>query len=710
MNESDDFVEDDFQEDEVPQATDDFVEDDFEEDKPEKSILETVARSAGNYALGLAEASPSGIFYDLGVTPLASEGFMNLNERHRIGEDIEYLYEKNAGKRVEEWPKEDQELYQSLEEQIKPGANPKNVAEPIDLTLQGLVKKVTGVDLKPEGIAENAARWTGWIKDPRKLFELGKTGLNKKDLIKAIIPTGTEVLRGAAAGTALEMAAQGAFGPIGTLAVSVMSDVGANLAASAGKKAVKVLSNPRQAIAEVAKAFTKNDKLNLQTEIIKDFRDAGIQADIGTITDSDLVKWVQSRLAQSGLTGDALDELRKTTTEQIKGEYKALAEGLGEARFASSHEAGEVAKAQLKKIRDIDYAEVKDIYKKSDANLKDKSFTETKKLAESIKKIEDALSPGQLKSPEQQKVLDALKPIKRDIYDSAGNITYAKVKDLINTKRALQDIIDYEIHGGEKKLLKPLIHEIERSILSYGMKENQTFAKERIRANKKFSEHAKTFRNAEVARLLKDNDPAQLMNRMNTVHGIKQLEKILEKTPEGREVFGNLKRFRLDRMIQDNMVDSTTQQLKLGTFSKLLEKGKNRDIARQLLPKESFNRLKKLQKNSGVLADTAQKFFNSSKSGITLEDAGIVSKVLMDLGFLMSGNAWPLIKTAAGLSGARYLTKLMGDPIFLKMVEEMILAGEKNDFKLMNKVAKQMVPLVREALQVNQDSNQQRKL
>ncbi len=709
---NDDFIEDDFTPD------DDFVEDDFEEDtesqKPEpkekRGILASTGRVAAQYGLGALEATPVGLTYDAAVSSLASKDAQLVNYRENLFQDIERLQEQ---KQTGVWDEQDQELYDNLVGQVVDTKKSEEFIKTADLSIRGIAKQVTGVDLTPEGAIEKSAHWAGFIKDPKKIFELGKTGLTAKEAIKAIAPTGREVLRGAGAGVALQMAENGNFGPIGTMAAAVLGDISGSVGASLAKGAKRIVTEPRKVLAEVATKFTSKDKLDLQKDIINDFREAGLQADLGTLTNSDLVKWVQSRLAQSGLTGKALDELKDTLTSQIKEEYKTLAESVGDARFATSHEAGETAKVYLKEIRDADLKEVRSIYKEADNSLKETANVESKKLAQEIERVEKTLKPGQLKSGEQNTVLETLEKLKRDIYDSEGNLLYGKVKDLMNNKAALNDIINYEVQGGTKQLLKGVVGELDRAIISHG-KENPKFAKNYIKANQRFSKHAKEFRNRRVAQLLADNDPAQLMNRMNSVQGIKELENILNKTGTGTAVMDSLKRFKLDKMIGDNLVDSTTQQVKLGTFSKLLEKGKNRDIARQLLPKKAFNRLEKLQKNSGRLAETANKFINSSKSGVTLEDAGVVAKVLSDLGNVLSGNPWPLVRTAGGITGARYLTKLMGDPEFLRMVEEMILAADKNDVALMTKLGKEMVEPVKAALaeeskNSNQDSNQQRK-
>lgn len=674
----DDFIADDFAPD------DDFVADDFtpdEEPKQERKLLNKGARIAGQFGLGLAEAAA--LPYDIAVAPLSMPG-----GQETLGD----VFTRDVLN----------DVYPTEEEGRAPRATPfsqpqRELKEPIHIGTRDLIEKATGLDLKPEGVLEKAANWTGFIKDPRKLFELSKTGLKAADVAKAISPSGKEVLRGVGAGTALELAERGNFGPIGTLASLVIGDISGNLASKGAKVIKDIISNPRQALAEVATKFTKKDKINLQKEIIDDFKKSGIQADIGTLTNSDLVKWVQSRLAQSGLTGKALDELKTTQLEQIRSEYKKLAESLGQAKYATNHEAGEVLKESLTKIKDADLAEARNLYKQATDELSQTAHVNSKRIADEIANIERKLKPGNYKSAEQTAVLDILQKVKRDIYDSQGNVIYGSVKDLMNNKIALNEAIDYELQGGSKQLLKGVVSEIDRAIISHG-KEKPGFARKYIQANRKFSEHAKTFRNKNISQLLKTHDASQLMNRFNSVQGIQDIRKILQKTPEGKQIYNDLSRLKLDQVIGNHLAENTAQQAKLGTFSKLLDKEKNRDIIKELMPKESYKRLQTLQKNAGTLAETAQKFLNASKSGVTLEDAGIVAKVLTDLGNLFVGNPWPLIKTGSTVAGARYLTRLMGDAQFLKLVEEAILAANNNDIPLMKKLAKEIAEPVKAAI------------
>lgn len=633
--------------------TDDEIATHLASKKPETSMLQKAGRVASQYGIGAAESAL--LPYEALVAPLAIPGGQEAIQDLFTREILSDVYPtESEGKQV----------------------GPRELAEPINLGVRGLIEKATGLNLHPEGILEKAANWSGFLKDPKKLANLAKSGLSPKEAAKAIAPTAAEVLRGVSAGTALQAAEEGEFGPIGTIAAAVIGDVVGMGIAGAGKAAKSLITEPKKALAEAAAKFTPKEKVALQKDIIKDFREAGIQADLGTVTDSNLVKWTQSRLAQSGLTGEALKEFREGITNQIKTEYKALAESLGESRFFAKHEAGEAAREGMKAIREADLAATRKYYSEATKALKEGAVVETRELAKAIEKLEKELKPGSIKSTEQQTVLSTIEKLKKDIHTVEGKIKLGDVKELMNNKIALNEIINYEVQGGAKQLLKGVVAEIDRAIISHG-KENIPFVRNYITANKKFSEHAKTFRNKTARNLMNAEDPSQIMNKMNSVEGIRSIGKILDKTPEGKNLFNNLKRFQLEKVVGDNLVDSTTQQVKLGTFSKVLEKGKNREIIKEVLGAQAFKRLERLQKNSGRLAEAANKFYNASQSGVAAADVAIMVKALSTISNILAGNPWPLLKIGGGMIGARKLSGLLADPEFLRLTEEVILASEK---------------------------------
>lgn len=268
----------------------------------------------------------------------------------------------------------------------------------------------------------------------------------------------------------------------------------------------------------------------------------------------------------------------------------------------------------------------------------------------------------------------------------------------MNTKTALNDIINYEVQGGQKQLLKQLVGEIDRAIISHG-KVNPKFAKEYIAANQEFSQHAKTFRNPNIDKILRADDPMILMNKMDSVQGIRDIRNALLKAPDGKPRFNDLARTKLDQLIGNKMSDNVSEQLKTGKFANILQNPKTDQLVKELLPKHAYDRLKSLMKNSGKIAQAAQKFFNASKSGVTVVDSALIGKVLFDVGALFSGNPWPFAQSAAAGLTANSITKLIYDPEFIKLVEDAILATQQNNMGAMITVGKmieeKVIPLIK---------------
>lgn len=650
---------------------------------PEKSLSEKGGRLGAQYLLGVSENAL--MPYELGVAPLSSKEAQLVPYREEIMNDIEQL---ELQKQMGQISEDEEKLLENLKEQIGNAEKSMQFIHESDLGIRSIAEKATGLDLQPEGFAEKAVNWIGFIKNPKNILNLRKQGITPKNLIKAISPSGTEALRGLGAGTALEIAEQGNFGPIGTMAAVVAGDLLGAGTAGVGKGIKNLITKPKETIAKGIAKLTGKDKIELQKKLINDFREAGLTVDAGTMTDSNLIKWMQTRIAQSGLTGKAAEEFKHKLTNQIIDEYKQIANGLGEMTYATTHEAGEALKKTLTNIRDLHLEETRNLYKSANKFLNEKSVVETTRLNDTVDKIIKDLTPGKVKSSGQSSVLNILETLKSDISDSVGNPNFANVKSLINNKIALNDIINYEVQGGTKQLLKGVVKDLDRTIISYG-KQNPQFAKNYINANRSFSNHSKTFRNKDIAAILKSENPSLMLNKMNTVSGMRKIEEALSKSKEGREVFKNLQRTKFEDVIGKNLVNSTTGQAKFGTFSKLLEKGKNREIIKEILGKDGYKRFQRLQKNAGKIADTADKFYNASKTAAVSADAAILAKCLNDIAHIFYGNPWPLMKTVGTVAATRKLSNLLADPEFLKILEDVILNTEKTGAKnIQNSIVK----------------------
>ena len=647
------------------------------------------------------------------ISQKIGEGANSQLFRQEIGKEIEGLLDKKAFGKFDE---KDQERLEYFSDLIR---NPEKTEQflPKDVVgfdtgslIEAGAKKLTGIDLAPRDASEMAARWIGFVHNPKTLSIL-KNGFNPSNIktaAKALIPSAKQSIKTVGAVGGLTLAADLELGPIGTMLMAVFGDSlpdivqgGAKGIFKTGKNLFSIVKEGgfKKVLAKGAAAFTPRDKEALQKSIINDFRKAGVQGDLGSISGNNIVKWIQSTLGQSGLTGAPLEEFKKSLTKNIVSEYKKLAGTLGESIHQSRFEAGAAIKEHVTNARDLDLAKSRELF----TSLRKRGGKNTvfgDGIANVIKEVEKDLIPGSFKSAEQQKVLDILNVVKKDVISdqqkvldvlkqkktknglaSVSKKRKVPINGLINTKIALGDAINYEVQGGAKKLLGRIVKEVDKAIASHD-KVDSAFARDWVKAKSGFAKHAKLFRGKSISTILKTQDPSQIFNQMNTPHGISQVKQALSKLPGGTKLFNELAAFKLEEMIGKNLVDSTSQQLNFGTFSKLLQKGQNREIARQLLGTPTLKRLEVLQNASGRIADTAQKFLNASRSGVHAADLVLVGKIMGDVSKVFDGNpwsfkkkAWSLVKSGGSFLGGKQLSKLIADPKFIRLVEDAILEG-----------------------------------
>lgn len=873
--------------------------------KPQKSYAEKVGRISSQYALGAAQNIL--LPYEIAVQGGTSEGYLFHEGQHNAYEDIVRLTEKKQ-QRPKEFSEADQNLLEYYNDLVK---NPEKQREKIpkrDFGIRDLTEKVTGLDLQPEGILENAANWMGFLKDPKKLKDLAKFGLKPFEAIKSILPTPMETTRGLSAGTALDLAEQGQLGPWSTLGVAVMADVTAH-----GPKAIFDLAKePKKTAARITNAFTGgNSKKAWTNDLINEAREAGIQLDAGTITGSPFIQWLQARAAQSGLTGKALEEFRKDLSGQILREYNVIADELGNMVFENNHQASEAIKSSLKVQEENLNRFLPEATSKNPENaptsrslqgriaqearpsaendlllnrISPEEFPNDYVAGETLKTVaEDIKAPikeqfnerwsrlntrmemipagphnqlanemetfvndnrGSLllgESTPEHRVVNAAQRLMTQLRNELGELQNITVSDLIKTKRTLQDVANYEFGGSNfQSKYKKLVDDVDSAIRRTLSRQSDVLLDEFHQLNSEYSLFKDTFENKNVMQLfepknqnynaiynsyvtnpdklrsiedmfyasprgqqisnqikrdfadrliskpninsrdinnltqalgpefaqdiseywqarqfieqnpipraqigqrigievpqttkkpnqgrnlkvketdihkrqklfefLKKKSSEEIMKMFDTLDGIKKLKNVLNLTEEGKQLYKDLSRYKLSEMIDKNMKNSMTEQVKLGTFSNLLKTSKNKAIIKELLGPENYNRLIRLQKVSGKLAESANKFFNASQSGTTLTDVSLVSTAVLGV---FTGNPYLALPAIGKIGGMRVIANLMADKEFLKILEEIVMSPKslKTPIQIEESLRK-MQPYVQQAMLESQNENEKRK-
>jgi hypothetical protein len=527
----------------------------------QKSLPEQAGRIGAQFALGAAESAA--LPYELGAATITQPQAQEVAYRQNLMEDIESMQQaKEMGGfpgRDEPWNQKDEEQLQNLVEQVKEPEKAKPFVKTADIGVRGIAEKVTGINLHPKGALEKAANWYGWIKNPSNAKELIKLGTNPKELVKALIP-GKEVARSLSTGTALQMAEENKYGPMGTIAAAIVGDLGgAGLPGT-----VKRIVQPKKTLAEISNLATDaNSKKEWTSQLIGDARQAGIQLDAGTIANSNLIRMAQARAAQSALSGEALTNFRKDLSQQIVREYENVISDLGTMTFENNHQAAEAireyvsqeennllkqpyTKEDLGKARSLQgriaTQEKPDFQKQLLDKIAPEEFKNSYQAGETLKTVaEDVKAPikqefnqrwenfnkkvenipiepqmnlarsisqfvknheGSLllgESSAENAVLQAAKKLENALITSDGSFKGVNLNDLIKTKRTLGDVANWEFGGSNfESAYKQIVGEIDRAVESSLERFSPTLREEYALLKSEYSAFKDVFENKNV--------------------------------------------------------------------------------------------------------------------------------------------------------------------------------------------------------------------
>lgn len=601
------------------------INDFLEDNQPKRSALETGARTASQYALGAVQGSPPGFAYDTLVAPLGSSTFQDVNKRQILGEiqeDImqgqpENFSELIFGKSKKSLTEKEQSELKNIKENLeKHPEMPTN-----DLSIKGIAEKVTGIDFHPENWLEKSAQWAGFIKDPKKIMNLKQAGLNPLEITKTLLPTAKETMRGATAGAALELAEQGQFGPLGTLLVAFLGDV----AGHGPSATLQIAKNPKQSLAQFTNFITRdNSKTAWKQEFIRAANDAGIQIDVGSLTDKNFIKMLQAHATASGLSGESLENFKQQMSDQIMREYEKIISYLGETKFENDFQASEALKESMKvqemelnlpkietdKSRSLqgrvsvqdrpDYqmnllenispveftssGEAGEILKNTAEEIKapiketfDRRWTDFKNEVKQIPTgpqgrlgrelrnfVED--NRGSLllgESTAEYAVIRAAENLANRLLAEGGELGVS-LNELMQTKTTLGDVANFEFGGSNfESKYQYLVTLVDEAIQRTLQEHNPQLLESFRNLNSEYSQYKNIFENKNVIQLFEPKN-----RNFNAIHNgfatnpdkLRALEQILSLSPQGENVLNGVKRDFANKIITNQNV--TNRQIR----------------------------------------------------------------------------------------------------------------------------------------------------
>ena len=551
--------------------------------EPERTNLEKAGRLATQFGIGTAENALLG--YEIGVLPLALPG-----GQEALGD----LFTKDVLS----------EIYPSEEEGKQ--ISPRELREPINLGVRGLLEKATGLDLHPEGFLEKAVGWLGFLKDPKKGYQaakdISKLATSPKEVLKIVAP-GTKTLRSLGAAEGLQLAEDGQLGPLGTITAAVIGDIVGHT-----PKGIKyIVQNPKEVIAGVTDFVTMNkNKKMIAKQISEDFKKSGLTVDAGTLTQSPLVQMIQARVAQSGLSGEAQQNFMQNLSQQIVREYSGIMDQIGEIRFENNFQASEAIKDALR-VQEVNLnipkgepsagrslagristegrpgisqedflsriapefessaqggqnlktaandikTPIKEVFDQRWQNLNQQiaeiPATSQRELGREMRAFvrdhEGSLLMGE--STAEHRVVRAAQQLEEQLLQGQRGIPQT-LDALIKTKRTLQDIANYEFGGSNfESAYKNLVGRIDEAIERTIARENPGLLNEWMSLNGEYSAFKDMFENKNVMPLFEpknENYNAMLNSFVSNPDKLRSLEDIFHISPRGNELIAQVKR------------------------------------------------------------------------------------------------------------------------------------------------------------------------
>lgn len=500
----------------------------------------------------------------------------------------------------------------------------------------------------------------------------------------------TALMKGAqiAAGTAGGIAAEEmGFGKGGQTVAEVLSMSMPNLLKNLGLKVANLVKTGFKKGAGEAVAKTLDIK---PSEINQEVREAadrlGLLEDlpISAQTTNPKIQMVETRLMQSA-SGKAIQDKLERTGQALSDTYKDVGKTLSARENMLPSAVSQEAVNVLKNIEENAENAYRSLYAQAEKLLPETAVTEQKTglaihrvIDSTINKLRSALG-----TPAKDTLFNRLTRLKNSFSATPEmEAGFIPIKSLQELAQDFNQVIKYEVKGGVDKMLAGIQGITKQAIQQYGRKENLPYLNRYNQAQRTFGENAKTFRKNPVMRaLVKGERPEQIFQRMNTVKGINDLEKVFNKTMEGKETFDALKKYKLEDLLNKKVLDKNGN-ISWGKASGMFKEPKTRDLVIKLVGSEQYKKLKDLAKVASGVEEGFKKFINPSKTAATAFDMGLyVGLPIKAAQQLFSGNILGASKTVASILLPSQLAKLIANPEFVEAAINTAKAGKGSNAK-----------------------------
>jgi hypothetical protein len=258
------------------------------------------------------------------------------------------------------------------------------------------------------------------------------------------------------------------------------------------------------------------------------------------------------------------------------------------------------------------------------------------------------------------------------------------VEKLIALRSNLMETLNYSPEvKGRKGLLKGLVSSIDKDIDTVNNKE---FLDSWRGANKfKKDVEVGLYQSDMANSLLSGKAPREAFNQMDTIQGIRDIEKIANETSKGRELFHDLKAAKAREILGSAIQGSLeTGDLKHGQFAKIFTPGNEtqQELLKELIGKEEFKKLSEIAEISESFSRSGRDLLNTSGTAIAAADINKVEKIVLGaLGFVTLSNPSLLLGAGAHAGSINLSSKLLSNQKFVAELRKYALERQRGNEK-----------------------------
>lgn len=524
-------------------------------------------------------------------------------------------------------------------------------------------------------------------------------------------------------GVATQEAEEAGVGPMGQLGIGLATSVLSQAGAAKAGNAFKQLSSGgwKNILREPARigAHAPGIKVKPNSEIAKVVNAAaeeGITLPLSAMTEGTVAKQVENITSKmTGGRGAYRDLFSKANKEFVEA-YQRNLDKISIANFAEKFEAGAAAQAGLKNARNVAAERVRQQYQTSIDSLPTGATVADNGIRRISKKMASELSDSLLPSAEEAATKGEFTELLNNLQKveaKAGSILGADgkaialesgaipVKSLVATERSLNDLINYEKQGGSKKLLIQAQKKVQKALENYSKSspEAKQWYKNHLDAKAGHADLAQRFRNNIIDSSLKNERPEFILNHMGTKSGIQKVGNALAETPEGKELFNQLKRFKVEEMIGKKLINQATGDVKYQAGASALADPKNQEVLKELMGPKAYTSFKNLQKVSAGIQKGFRDFMNPSKTAevgmANSSGAGAVTSII----YGAATGSPETVALGTGVIAAPWaMSKLMTNENFLKESARLAQAGNLGNKQNFQRALQSLIPIIQDVM------------